>query len=85
MDAELYARATSLFHLAVELPEPERTAFVEANCGGDLSLKDAVLDMLAMYSEGDPFSSATWARSPRKCWRTTRICRPPANLDPIVW
>lgn len=55
MDAELYARATSLFHQAVELPESERTEFVEANCGGDLSLKEAVLDMLAMDSEGDPF------------------------------
>ena len=55
MDAELYARATNLFHQAVELPAPERSAFVEANCCGDASLKESVLDMLAMDSEGDPF------------------------------
>ena len=48
MDAELYARATALFHQAVELPDAERMAFVEAHCGGEDSLKEAVLEMLAM-------------------------------------
>jgi len=46
MDTPRWEQAQSLFHEALELPEPERPAFLETACHGDRELLAEVLTML---------------------------------------
>ncbi len=53
MDGARWERMQALFHGAVELPQSEQEAYVEANCGGDPALIPAVLRMIAEDARGD--------------------------------
>jgi eukaryotic-like serine/threonine-protein kinase len=46
MDPEAWTRVQAVFHQAVELPEPDRRAFVQASCAGEAEIAAAVLGML---------------------------------------
>jgi len=46
LDAARWDRISSLFHEALELPVPERRAYVEKRCGDDVELVDAVVTLL---------------------------------------
>jgi hypothetical protein len=42
-----WRRIEELFHAAVDLPEPERDAFLSESCGPDLQLRSEVESLLA--------------------------------------
>ncbi len=46
-EADQYQRAKSIFFEACERPADQRAAFVDAACSGDISLRDAVLRLIA--------------------------------------
>ena len=46
MNSERLDRLTSLFHEAVDLAEPEQTAYIRAACGNDEELRDELLVMI---------------------------------------
>jgi eukaryotic-like serine/threonine-protein kinase len=52
MDAARWDRIQHLFHAALELPEDERGAFLEAEVGDDAPLADAVLALLEEDARG---------------------------------
>jgi len=53
MDPEQYERVLRLFHQAVDLPEPDRRAFLARECGDDEALLGQVTKMLAGDARGD--------------------------------
>jgi len=52
MDAERWTRIQELFHQAAELPTAEQAAFLDAECGGDLELRDDVFALLEEDARG---------------------------------
>ena len=46
MDSATWRRIQDLFHRAADLSEPERGAFLDAECAGDPALRDHVLELL---------------------------------------
>jgi serine/threonine-protein kinase len=52
MDAVRWERMQSLFHRAADLPEPDRRAFVESECGDDRTLAERVVAMLDEDARG---------------------------------
>ncbi len=55
MSAERHARTKQLFQQALELAEPERTAFLQRETEGDAALLDELRGMLAVDAESDAF------------------------------
>ena len=53
MDSKRWELIQALFHGAVELPEAERSAFLQAACGGDESLSADVLALLEEDARSD--------------------------------
>jgi serine/threonine protein kinase/tetratricopeptide (TPR) repeat protein len=51
-------RIQTLFHHAAELPEADRPAFLDSECGSDTEAMAEVLAMLRVDSDGDPFLDA---------------------------
>ncbi|MGD0986442.1 MAG: protein kinase [Candidatus Sulfotelmatobacter sp.] len=51
MDSERWEKIQTIFHQAVELPESERSSFLEAACGDDDSLAEEVKAMLRTDSQ----------------------------------
>ena len=54
MDARRWERAQTLFHRALELPEGQRHAFVQEDCGPDVELADQVIALLEADRTTDP-------------------------------
>ena len=52
-----FQRIEELFHRALELPEPDRAAFVEGECGGDPEIRAKVERLLELEGAGDALSS----------------------------
>jgi len=55
MNAEQRRSAKEVFNNALELPPPERDAFLELVCGRDADLKDRVLHLLAVHESSPEF------------------------------
>jgi tetratricopeptide (TPR) repeat protein/predicted Ser/Thr protein kinase len=53
MDPEAWTRVQAVFHQAVELPESDRRAFVQASCTGQAEIESAVLGMLDEDARGE--------------------------------
>jgi|HubBroStandDraft_1064217.scaffolds.fasta_scaffold01453_5 tetratricopeptide (TPR) repeat protein len=55
MHAEYMEQVERLYHSALERPESERSAFLEAACGGDLALRREVESLLAHCDKAEGF------------------------------
>lgn len=67
--ARRWRRVEDLFRGALELPQAEREAYLEAACDGDSELRREVEELLhsdAEAAEGDFIASAVRAGKP--CW-----------------
>ena len=55
MDGERWRRLDELFHVAVELPEDRRRAFLDEACGGDAELRAEVERLIESEAGGEAF------------------------------
>lgn len=55
MSNDRWARVNELFHQALERPEAERKAFIDAACGADHTLRDEVWSLVAAHSQAGGF------------------------------
>ncbi len=55
MRDDLWERAKAIFELGIELPEPERGAAIERECGGDVELRQYVESLLGAHVEAGEF------------------------------
>lgn len=53
MDAERWLRIQTLFHDALARPEPEREDYLRAACGDDVTLMEAIRELLAEDARGN--------------------------------
>ncbi len=79
MDAARWDRVQALFHEAVDLPEAERRAFLETQCGGDESLLDEVLALVAEDSRAAPLLDQDMAQVAHRLMGDL----PPADLTSL--
>jgi len=59
MDAKRWKQIDSLLDAAMEMPEAERAGFVSAHAGGDVVLRDAVLELLDAHNKSEAFLKQT--------------------------
>ena len=64
MTPERWARMKELYHLALELPENQRNAFLAAACGADISARQGVHQLLAEPADLPSPVAAFWAPVP---------------------
>jgi non-specific serine/threonine protein kinase/serine/threonine-protein kinase len=55
MDSQRWQRFKDIFQAALDLPRPERAAFVNEACGEDAELRSDVLSLLASEEQSDDF------------------------------